>query len=256
MSDSGSVRFDRAAEHYDQTRGGSEGIDVALLRGELDGKTRVLEVGVGTGLLALGLHAAGIPLIGLDLSEPMLGRLLDKAEGRPFPLALGDATSMPFVDGSFDAAYVRWVLHLIPNWKVALAEMARVVRPEGSLVINLGGADPVEEEIRLRLGTEAGISAEPVGLGWGRYDLLDEAMEEFGGRPHALPIRVEHEDEPIGDFLGAFERGVYSWTWRFPEEVRRRCLETVRPWAEERFGPLDRPSPRDVEVIWRAYDLN
>jgi SAM-dependent methyltransferase len=256
MSASGSVRFDRAAEYYDSFRGGSEVADVELLVAEFEGKSRVLEVGVGTGLLALPLHTLGIPLFGLDLSQPMLGKLVEKNGGRrPFPLALGDATSMPFLEGSCDAAYTRWVLHLIPSWKVALAEMARVVRPGGSLLINLGGADPVQEEVRLRLGAEAGMSAEPVGLGWGRYDLLDEAMEELGGRPRAFPTRIEHEDEPLGAYLDAFERGVYSWTWPIPEEGRRRSLEAVRPWAEERFGPLDRPLSRDVEVVWRAYDL-
>ncbi len=254
MSDS--VRFDRAAEYYDHTRGGAEEVDVELLRSELEGRARVLEVGVGTGLLALPLHEAGLRMVGLDLSGPMLGKVIEKHQGRrPFPLVLGDATRMPFAPAAFEAAYARWVLHLIPNWRDALAEMARVVGPGGVLLVNLGGADPVQEEVRRRLGAEAGVSVETIGLSWGRYDVLDEAAEALGGSPRQLPAIVEHEDEPLGDYFDAFERGVYSWTWPIPEEVRRRSLEAVRPWAEERFGPLDRPLARDVEVVWRAYDL-
>lgn len=105
---SGSVAFDRAAEFYDQSRAISEEAmarTVTLLSQELAGRGRCLEVGVGTGLVALALHAAGVPLEGIDLSAPMLGRLLHKAGGAPpFPLVRGDATRMPFLDRVFGAA--------------------------------------------------------------------------------------------------------------------------------------------------------
>ena len=88
MSDS--VSFDRAAEYYDATRGYTpegERAMVDILTDELRGRGRVLEIGVGTGQVALPLHAAGIPLVGLDLARPMMDRLVEKAGGRsPFPL--------------------------------------------------------------------------------------------------------------------------------------------------------------------------
>ena len=65
-----SVRFDGAAEHYDQTRAIPDetmGRTISLLASELRDRGSVLEVGVGTGLLALRLHEAGIPVSGLDL---------------------------------------------------------------------------------------------------------------------------------------------------------------------------------------------
>ena len=77
MSDS--IRFDTAADHYDKTRAVSdETMDrtISLLSSELRDHGRVLEVGVGTGLLALRLHEAGIPVSGLDLSAPMLAKLI------------------------------------------------------------------------------------------------------------------------------------------------------------------------------------
>ena len=72
---SGSIRFDGAADHYDRTRAISDETmerTISLLASELRDRGRVLEVGVGTGLLALRLHEAGIPVSGLDLSAPML----------------------------------------------------------------------------------------------------------------------------------------------------------------------------------------
>ena len=257
MSDS--IRFDTAADHYDKTRAVSdETMDrtISLLSSELRDRGRVLEVGVGTGLLALRLHEAGIPVFGLDLSAPMLAKLVEKAGGvPPLPLVIGDATAMPFADGVFGAAYLRWVLHLIPDWRVALAEMARVVRPGGVLLVSLGAFDEVGRAIRARFSEITGLSTDPVGLMWGNHDELDGELEGLGLRLRVLPSIPEEEEEPLGSFLDAIEDGRWSWTWHVPEDARVDAVRELRPWAEERFGPLDRVERYEVETVWRAYDL-
>ena len=96
----GSVAFDRAAEYYDSTRGLSDaGVvrQTELLAGELGGRGRVVEIGVGTGQVALPLHDAGIPVVGMDLSSPMLDEVAGEGGG---PLAL------PARAGGRDAAAV------------------------------------------------------------------------------------------------------------------------------------------------------
>ncbi|HEX5626675.1 MAG TPA: class I SAM-dependent methyltransferase [Actinomycetota bacterium] len=257
MSDS--IRFDTAADHYDRTRAISDeamGRTISLLTSELRDRGRVLEVGVGTGLLALRLHEAGIPVFGLDLSAPMLAKLVEKAGGAPpLPLVIGDATAMPFADGAFGAAYLRWVLHLIPDWRVALAEMARVVRPGGVLLVSLGAFDEVGRAIRARFSEITGLSTDPVGLMWGNHDELDGELERLGLRLRVLPSIPEEEEEPLGSFLDAIEDGRWSWTWHVPEDARVDAVRELRPWAEERFGPLDRVERYEVETVWRAYDL-
>ena len=66
-------------------------------RGSSSGRRVALEVGVGTGQVALPLHDAGIRVVGMDLSSPMLAKLVEKAKGRsPVPLVQADATRMPF----------------------------------------------------------------------------------------------------------------------------------------------------------------
>jgi SAM-dependent methyltransferase len=256
---SDSIRFDTAADHYDKTRAVSdEAMDrtISLLSSELRDRGRVLEVGVGTGLLALRLHEAGIPVSGLDLSAPMLAKLVEKAGGAlPFPLVLGDATTMPFADGAFDAAYLRWVLHLIPGWRAALAEMARVVRPRGVLLLSLGTFDEVGTAIRARFSEITGLSTDPVGLMWGEHDALDAELEGLGARLRVLPAILEEGEEPLGTFLDAIEEGRWSWTWHVPEDARRSAVRELRPWAEERYGPLGRVERYSVETVWRAYDL-
>ncbi|MFN8232898.1 MAG: class I SAM-dependent methyltransferase [Actinomycetota bacterium] len=93
----------------------TEGEMIEVLSAEFGEKGPILEVGVGTGQVALPLAAGGVRVVGIDLARPMMERLVAKAGGRsPFPLVEGDATGMPFADDAFDEAYLRWVLHLIP----------------------------------------------------------------------------------------------------------------------------------------------
>ncbi len=254
-----SIRFDRAAESYDRSRSISEesmARNVALVSGELDGRGRVLEVGVGTGLIALPLREAGLDLVGLDISPPMLGKLVEKAGGRlPFPLVLGDATRMPFPDDRFGAAYLRWVLHLVPNWRDLLAEMVRVARRGSVLLVNLGAYGGDRAAIQERFGELAGVSVEPVGLRWGDFDELDRAMTALGTMPRDLPALADADDEPLSAFLDGIAESRYSWTWKVDDTTRFRALEELRDWAKDRFGPLDEPRSREHATRWRAYDL-
>jgi SAM-dependent methyltransferase len=254
-----SVPFDRAAEFYDRTRAISDEAmarNVEVLTAELGGRGTVLEVGVGTGLLALPLHDAGVPLVGLDLSAPMLGKLVDKGGGAPpFPLVVADATRMPFADGAFGGAYLRWVLHLIRDWEVALAEMVRVVRPGEVVLVNLGAYGGAHAEIQARFAELAGVALDPVGLAWGDLDGLDRAMNAFGAPRRDLPPLTDRLTQTLADFVQGIEENRYSWTWVVDDDVRLRALAELRPWAEERFGPLDRPVTYTHPTRWCAYDL-
>jgi ubiquinone/menaquinone biosynthesis C-methylase UbiE len=254
-----SIAFDRAAEFYDQTRAISDesmARTIELLASELRERGRVLEVGVGTGLLALPLHEAGIDLVGMDLSPPMLRKCVDKAGGTaPFPLVLADATRLPFAGGAFGAAYLRWVLHLVPDWRRVLAEVVRAVRPEGVFLVNLGAYEEARKAIQERFAQITGVSLKPVGLHWGDYDELDSAMTALGAHVRELPSVHEGGTDTLDEFIEGVEENRYSWTWPLPEEQRRRAAAEVRSWAEERFGPLDERQPFEHATRWLAYDL-
>jgi SAM-dependent methyltransferase len=254
-----SVNFDRAAAYYDATRGVGEHAmarTVELLVPELAHRGRVLEVGVGTGQVALPLRTAGARVTGIDLSSAMLERLVRKSDGRArMPLARADATRMPFRDDAFGGAYLRWVLHLIPAWPRALEEMIRVVRPGGVMIAQLGnGARGHQGEIRRRCCELVGISERPPGLDWDDAASLDDAMAALGCELRLLgPLRDEFS-ERLSDYLDEVESGKYSWTWRMDEEARREAVAAIRPWARDRWGPLDREISVTYETYWRAYD--
>ena len=140
------MSFDRAADYYDATRrlpGGVAGDVADVLSSELAGKELCLEIGVGTGRVALPLAERGINMIGIDLAPAMLARLVANAGGRPpFSLVTADGTALPLAGGSVDAVVGCHVLHLIPDWQTALDEADRILRPGGLLVLDFGGPTP------------------------------------------------------------------------------------------------------------------
>jgi SAM-dependent methyltransferase len=256
---SGSIAFDRAAEYYDRTRvlpPEAERTTIALLVRELLARGRCLEVGVGTGLIGLPLHAAGVDLTGLDLSAPMLAKLVQKADGRPpFALVRGDATQLPFGDHVFGGALFRHVLHLIPAWDRAVGEMVRTIRPGGVVLANLGGYGGPMDEIQSRFAEVARISIAPAGLEWDDWETLAAAFARHGAGERVLGAIPLVGRRPLGGFIDGIDQAVYSWTWSIPDDVRLPAAAAVRAWAAERFGPLDRPFEYWGETVWRAYDL-
>jgi SAM-dependent methyltransferase len=64
-----------------------------------------LELGIGTGRVALPLAQRGVAVHGIDASEPMVARLRDKPGGADLPVTIGDFADVP-VDGEFDLVYV------------------------------------------------------------------------------------------------------------------------------------------------------
>ena len=70
-----------------------------------------------------------------------------------------------------------------------------------------------------------------------------------------LPPIGTNDDTTVGQFLDEMDAGMHSWTWRVPDEVRRRVGPQLRTWAEGRFGSLERPVEPDLQILWRAYDL-
>ncbi|QNE36371.1 class I SAM-dependent methyltransferase [Leifsonia shinshuensis] len=97
---------------------------------------RVLEVAVGTGR-DLPYYPAGIELTGIDLSPEMLAIARARAaeQGIAAELREGDAEALPFADATFDTVVCALALCSIPRPAVAVAEMARVVVPGGSVVL-------------------------------------------------------------------------------------------------------------------------
>lgn len=99
----------------------------------------VLEVGVGTGL-ALPHYASNVEVTGIDFSEDMLAKARQRVEERALTsikaLRQMDARSLDFADNSFDMVAAMHVLSVVPEPERVMAEIARVLKPGGKVVIS------------------------------------------------------------------------------------------------------------------------
>ncbi|RIQ20276.1 class I SAM-dependent methyltransferase [Jiangella rhizosphaerae] len=96
---------------------------------------RVLDVGTGTGHVALILAELGYDVIGTDLAEGMLEKAREKAAALPHPpeLLVGDAVAPDFPPGSFDVVTNRYLLWTLRTPEVALRHWRALLRPGGML---------------------------------------------------------------------------------------------------------------------------
>jgi ubiquinone/menaquinone biosynthesis C-methylase UbiE len=139
--------FDQLADGYDKTRGGeSRGEEYAAeilgLLPTTDGP--ILEIGVGTGVVALGLARRGLRVLGLDISEPMLEKAFFRLGA---VLVRSDALRMSVATGSVAHAVSVWVVHSVADPVRLFEETARVLRPGGSYVVCTGQRPAPDDEI-------------------------------------------------------------------------------------------------------------
>jgi demethylmenaquinone methyltransferase/2-methoxy-6-polyprenyl-1,4-benzoquinol methylase len=130
--------FDRIAPVYDaMNRLMTVGLDQRWRRLTARAVVRpgddVLDACCGTGDLAIAARAAGGKVTGLDFSEPMLERARRKDPAIEW--IRGDLLELPFADASFDAATVGFGVRNVTNLERALAELRRVLRPDGRVAI-------------------------------------------------------------------------------------------------------------------------
>ena len=130
--------WDRYASRYDREIRRSERLLFPGGRSWVCSRTRgeVLEVAIGTGL-NLPYYPQGITLTGIDLSPAMLAIARDRAEalGLEADLREASAEALPFPDASFDPVVCTVSLCNIPGDRAAIAEMYRVLRPGGQLIL-------------------------------------------------------------------------------------------------------------------------
>src|SRR5438045_8888492 len=143
---------------------------------ELVGSGRALELGIGTGRIALPLAQRGVPVYGIDLSNAMVDRLRAKPGGEDVGVTIGDFATTT-VAGTFSVAYL--VFHTIMNLTTQAAQVACFrnvaahLEPGGCFVIEVGLPDlqrlPFGETIRpFHVGETH--------LGFDEYDVVDQGL--------------------------------------------------------------------------------
>ena len=185
--------LDRAASVLKEFRQVGDRL-LGLKPGEL-----LLDVGCGTGDATAQLATGVIPggrTVGIDLSEAMITEARKRAAGSDLPLEfrIADAHDLPFPDNHFDACSAERVFVHLADPLGVLAEMVRVVKPGGRVVVREADLDMIAIDASDRATTRAIVQffADSMRNGWiGRqlFRLFEAAnLVEVAFHPHPYPV--------------------------------------------------------------------
>ena len=217
-----SLSFDRIADRYDATRGGEHRgrRTAASLAPLLDPVCPVVEVGIGTGVVALGLRELGFTVVGVDLSPAMAQRARRRLGS---VVAVADAARLPVADAVVEQAVSVWLLHVVADRAAVLAEVARVLRPGGRYLVSSArvGVPPEDEIDRLVFDMRNQLNP-----GWhdDERQVLDFARSSgfsvIGQRP-AAPDEATQSPVEVADSI---EAKTWSSLWNLTNEQWRTVV--------------------------------
>jgi ubiquinone/menaquinone biosynthesis C-methylase UbiE len=235
------VSFDRVADIYDETRGfpedANEKVLDALSRDMTEGAA-ILDIGSGTGRFALPLSRRGFSVVGIDISDKMLGVSRSKGFNR---CVRGDSSLLPFKGATFDFALATHVLHLLEDWVVTLAEVGRVVKDSLLSIVIERESGWFGEEYH-ELLEERGYEARKLGIG---EKGLAEKMKPRSVKGAASVTHHQSADHVIDRLEGR----CHSSQWEVPEELHRAVIAEMR----EKYSGKEIESSYDVLIY--AWDL-
>ncbi len=167
---------------------------------------QVLDVGCGTGEDARTIagRVAGVSVLGIDASDEKIREARARTLGLPRPVdfRVADAYALPFEDDTFDACRADRVLHHLVGPAKALAEMARVTRPGGRVVVSDTDYDTLVVEapdprLTARIVTHHADRMECGRVGRRLPGLLrDAGLEAIAMTPYAA-VATEYDEEVL-----------------------------------------------------------
>jgi demethylmenaquinone methyltransferase/2-methoxy-6-polyprenyl-1,4-benzoquinol methylase len=159
---------------------------------------RVLDIATGTADFAIETLRAAAPdghITGVDISEGMLAvgrrKLESKGLGQRIRLELADSESLPFADGEFDAVTASFGVRNFAHLEQGLAEMRRVLRPGGKLVIlefSKPTAFPLKQAYNFYFRRVLPVFGKLISKDRAAYTYLPESVQAFPDGPDFLAI--------------------------------------------------------------------
>ena len=243
------ISFDRVADCYDATRALPPDALAAITGGiaralrDVAPAPSLLEVGVGTGRIAVPLATEGIRLTGIDIAPAMLAHL--RAKRPEVAIALADATSLPFPSATFDGVLFVHILHLLPDPAPALRAAQAATRSGGILLY--GRTDHAEHPRRQVIARARALVREIAGVDVASRERNHTADRTFAdharsvGAPLAQATLARWVEHFSGrGLLTALANRTYSSTWAISEAAMPELLRRLTPQVDALCGGLDR----------------
>ncbi len=242
MHDGDGYFDERVAARYDESGEVAEMFDPAVvdpvidLLVELAGSGRALELGIGTGRIALPLARRGVPVHGIELSSAMVARLRAKPGGGDIGVTIGDFATTT-VDGAFSVAYL--VFNTIENLTTQAAQVAcfrkvaAQLEPGGCFVVEVG----VPGLQRLPPGeTIHAFHVSETRWGFDEYDVATQGL--ISHHFELLDGRVERSSIPFR----------YAWPSELDLMARLAGMRLRERWGGWNREPFTSDSRKHVSV--------
>jgi SAM-dependent methyltransferase len=229
---------ERVAERYDESS--ADMFDPAVVDPAVDflagmaGDGAALELGIGTGRIAVPLARRGVRVHGIDLSEAMIAKLREKPGGEEIPVTIGDFATTK-VDGTFLLAFV--VFNTLMNLRTqdsqvaCFKNVAAHLQPGGRFVVEV----MLPELQRLPRGeTFLPFDVSPGHLGLDEYDLANQGLISH----HYYPAEGDYATFP----------GRYVWPAELDLMARLAGMTLRERWSGWQREPFTSDSTKHVSV--------
>mgnify|MGYP001826415320 FL=1 len=232
---------DRIAGTYDDWYGGFDEDTVATLR-ELAHGGRALELGIGTGRIALPLQQSGVEVHGIDASEAMVARLQAKPGGESIPVSLGDFAEVA-VEGEFSLVYV------LVNTFFALLTQDEQVRCFENVTRHLraDGVFLIEAFVPDLTRFDGGQAVRAIGVGNNEVRLEVSQLDPANQRVTSQQVVLTEQ----GTRLYPVQLR-YAWPSELDLMARLAGLELRHRWDSWQCTPFTQESGKHISVYGHA----
>lgn len=233
--------FDRAAQFYDNTRGFPAGEEIPIAQllvraGNLNTSSQILEVGIGTGRVAVPIAPYVKSIHGVDISARMMQKIYEKQPaGQIYPIQ-ANAIELPYTNNCFDIVLLVHILHLVPDINQVIDEIDRVLKLDGKILNCWNSDDKTFQHLRKVWSIFSDTDTKQ------RWQQVTTIFDDRGWQriPEKFTHTFIHKRVPA-QFLEKFRNRVWSSTWKLTDEQIENAYQEMATIIKNSYDEPTKP---------------